>query len=108
MRPSPTGKKTSSRTSASHHDRLIHACKGASCVVPRRTPGVRLSAREREVALLAGRGLSNREIAERLSLSVRTVESHVYRVCTRLGVTRRDELASLVGSPPGPPSGIDR
>ena len=102
------GKKTSSRTSASQHDRLMQACEGASRVVPRRTPGVRLSAREREVALLAGRGLSNREIAERLSLSVRTVESHVYRVCTRLGVSRREALGPLVGSPSGPPSAVDR
>jgi DNA-binding CsgD family transcriptional regulator/tetratricopeptide (TPR) repeat protein len=102
------GKKMSSRASASHHDRLIDACAGVSRVGARRTPKVKLSAREREVALLAGRGLSNREIAERLSLSVRTVESHVYRVCTRLGVTRRDALASLIAPPADPASPAHR
>jgi DNA-binding CsgD family transcriptional regulator len=103
-----TGKKMSSRVSASHHDRLIGACAGAGRVGPPRTPNVKLSAREREVALLVARGLSNRDIAERLHLSVRTVESHVYRVCTRLGVTRRDALASLVDLPADPASPHDR
>jgi len=37
-----------------------------------------LTGREREIALLAAQGLSNRDIAEAMSLSVRTVEGHVY------------------------------
>jgi len=102
------GRRMSAQSSASHHDRLMQACEGARCVVPHQTPRVKLSPREREVAVLAGRGLSNREIAERLSLSVRTVESHVYRVCTRLGVTRREALASLVETAPDPSSTADR
>jgi len=69
-----------------------------------RTPALRagtappISAREREVASLAATGLSNRQIAERLHVSVRTVEGHIYRACTRLGLADRAALADLVGS----------
>jgi DNA-binding NarL/FixJ family response regulator len=58
---------------------------------------IALSAREREVALLAGEGLTNRAIAERLHVSVRTVESHVYRACARLGLNDRAELVAVAG-----------
>lgn len=53
----------------------------------RRRPGVPLSAREREVVALIAAGLSNREIAERLVLSVRTVERHIENVYNRLGIS---------------------
>lgn len=55
-----------------------------------------LSERELEVAALAARGLSNREIAESLVLSVRTVETHLQRVYHKLGVRRRNELARVL------------
>jgi DNA-binding CsgD family transcriptional regulator len=40
--------------------------------------------------------LSSREVAERLTLSVRTVESHVYRAELKTGISSRDELAALL------------
>ncbi len=52
--------------------------------------------REREVIMLAGRGLTNREIAERLQLSVRTVEGHLYRAAGRVGARDRNELARAI------------
>jgi DNA-binding CsgD family transcriptional regulator len=55
-----------------------------------------VTAREREIAALVGDGLSNREIAEQLSLSIRTVEGHLYRACIKLDVTDRDQLARVV------------
>lgn len=57
----------------------------------------RLRPREREVARLVALQLTNAEIAARLSLSVRTVESHVYRATSRLGLRSRAELAATVG-----------
>jgi DNA-binding NarL/FixJ family response regulator len=55
-----------------------------------------LSIREREIANLAARGLSNRDIAERLTVSLRTVEGHIYRACIKLDVTDREALAVLI------------
>lgn len=51
-----------------------------------------LTAREREIARLVAEGLSNRQIAERLLLSSRTVENHVHRVLRKLGMASRREL----------------
>jgi DNA-binding NarL/FixJ family response regulator len=59
-------------------------------------PGSRqaLTRRETEVAVLAARGLTNREIAARLFLSVRTVEVHVDHILTKLGFRTRTQLAA--------------
>lgn len=46
--------------------------------------------------MLLGDGLSSRVIAERLTLSVRTVESHIYKAMAKTGTTTRDELAALI------------
>ncbi|MHC9295545.1 helix-turn-helix transcriptional regulator [Mycobacterium sp. LTG2003] len=62
---------------------------------------VQMSAREREVAMLVGRGLSSRDIAERLSLSVRTVEGHIYRAMTKTGAADRAALAAIVNRAEG-------
>ncbi|WP_166356350.1 helix-turn-helix transcriptional regulator [Phytoactinopolyspora limicola] len=61
--------------------------------------GAVLSRREYEVVALAARGLTNRDIAGRLVLSVRTVEGHVYRAAQKLGVSHRREFAALLGRP---------
>lgn len=55
-----------------------------------------LTRREREVARLAADGLSSPDIADRLVLSVRTVESHLYQVFAKLGVRRREEVAEAL------------
>lgn len=44
------------------------------------------------------RGPSNREIADRLTVSVRTVEGHLYRACITLDISDREELAALIRS----------
>jgi DNA-binding CsgD family transcriptional regulator len=51
-----------------------------------------LTGREREVATLAAQGVSNQEIARRLVLSVRTVETHLARVYDKLGINNRGAL----------------
>lgn len=55
-----------------------------------------LTVREREIANLVAAGLSNRDIADRLTVSVRTVEGHLYRACIKLDISDREELAALI------------
>jgi DNA-binding NarL/FixJ family response regulator len=78
---------------------LAALCEGA------RTPGLLppeavgpLSPREREIALLAARGVPSKEIAEKLYLSVRTVNNHLQSVYSKLGVSARAELAEALGT----------
>jgi hypothetical protein len=54
---------------------------------------------------LVAAGLSNNQIADALTLSVRTVEGHIYHICTKLGLTGRSDLAHLISqlAPPGVP-----
>jgi predicted ATPase/DNA-binding NarL/FixJ family response regulator len=53
-----------------------------------------LSAREREVAMRIHRGMSNRDIADELVLSVRTVDTHVQRILGKLGFASRAQIAA--------------
>lgn len=78
---------------------LARRCEGAI------TPALRaiqtqamLSRREIEVAVLAASGLANKEIASRLTVSVRTAENHLQRVYEKLGVARRADLGQALGS----------
>ncbi|WP_413760817.1 LuxR C-terminal-related transcriptional regulator [Streptomyces sp. MMBL 11-3] len=57
-----------------------------------------LTGREREVAALAASGLSNQDVADRLGVSVRTVENHLHRAYGKLGVTTRADLARHLDS----------
>jgi DNA-binding CsgD family transcriptional regulator len=59
-----------------------------------------LTSREREIALLAARRIPSKEIAQRLSVSRRTVDNHLHRVYAKLGVMGRDELAEALGINP--------
>ena len=64
----------------------------------RRVPEARdhLTAQELQIAQLAARGLSNREIGQRLFLSHRTISTHLYRVFPKLGITSRAELGTAL------------
>ncbi|MFF8375842.1 AAA family ATPase [Streptomyces sp. NPDC015661] len=55
-----------------------------------------LTAQQEQIARLAARGLSNREIGERLFLSPRTVGSHLYNVYPKLGISSRHQLRDLL------------
>ncbi len=77
---------------------LIAQCQGAN------TPGIGsvesstslLTNREREIAVLAAEGLTSKEIADRLFLSVRTVDNHLQNVYLKLGVKGRAELSQVI------------
>jgi DNA-binding CsgD family transcriptional regulator len=76
---------------------LAESCEGAV------TPGlasrvmvVPLTPRERDIATLAATGESSKEIADRLFLSIRTVNNHLQNVYSKLGVSGRHELAAAL------------
>jgi len=80
---------------------------GGLCTPALRTPaGHALTTRQHEIVEMVLAGLSNREIADRLVISVRSVEGHLYRACVRVGAKSREELAALVkAGPAGRPAG---
>ncbi|KXF83756.1 ATP-dependent transcriptional regulator [Rhodococcus ruber Chol-4] len=88
----------SSLTLGARAQRLAQECGGLT------TPALRemadrdlpLTPREREVISMVMRGLTNRQIAEALTMSVRTVEGHLYRAQVKTGTHDRHELAALL------------
>ncbi|MFC9786323.1 protein kinase [Rhodococcus sp. NPDC127528] len=62
-----------------------------------------LTQREREIANLVARGLTNKEIAAQLIIGKRTVDTHVAHVLAKCGLRRRSEIASLVTASPDMP-----
>ncbi len=68
-------------------------------VPPALAPGISLTPREAEILRLLGAGMTNRAIAATLFISVRTVENHVARIQTKLGVrTRTAAVATAIGA----------
>lgn len=99
-----SGRNGSSHEAAGRAGRLLGLCESGG------TPALRalgrplpLTAREREIVMLAATGHTNRQIAEQLVVSVRTVEGHLYRACGKLGVRGRAELATLLPGDLGTP-----
>ncbi|WP_435591776.1 LuxR C-terminal-related transcriptional regulator [Nocardia sp. bgisy118] len=92
------GRNGSANIAAARALRLAAECGGAQSpalsLVANPLP---LSDREREIITLAAQGLTNREIAERLTVSRRTVEGHLYRASRKLGVASRHEFAAILG-----------
>jgi DNA-binding CsgD family transcriptional regulator len=98
------GQKARAHASAERARRLAAACVGATTPLLRRLgaagqPGD-LTRREREIAELAARGHTDREIAGMLYLSVRTVHAHLRSAYAKLGVAGRGELAAALGIHP--------
>ncbi|GAA2314523.1 helix-turn-helix transcriptional regulator [Streptomyces hawaiiensis] len=83
---------------------LARRCQGA------RTPALsglvlgELTARQRQIVALAAAGLTNRQIADRLTLSVRTVGNHLYSAYARLGASDRGALPCPARTPEAQPA----
>lgn len=73
----------------------LDRCEGARtpALIPQEILAPSLTPRQREVAGLVALGLSNREVAGKLYVSLRTVENHLYQVYAKLDVADRKDLA---------------
>jgi DNA-binding CsgD family transcriptional regulator len=87
-----------------YSERARRELRAAGETVRQRDPGAwaELSPQELQIAQLAAEGLSNRQIGEQLYLSHRTVESHLYRLFPKLGVTSRAQLRGALDSASAP------
>jgi len=83
-------------TASGRADRLITSCGAVTPATQAAAMPLPLTDREREIAVLISQGLSNNQIAETLTLSVRTIEGHIYRAFARVGAATRTELAQLI------------
>lgn len=91
-----TGGRSHALEASARANRLAQACGLQSTHQAISGPVAPFTRRQREIAGLILDGLSNRAIADALSLSVRTVEGHVYRASFRAGVPDRKQLAELI------------
>ncbi len=88
----------------------LRAC-GVTAQAPNAAPDAlaELTPQQRQIVILAGRGLTNGEIADRLFLSPRTVASHLYNSYPKLGIAGRHQLRDLIDQatdrPAAPPAG---
>jgi DNA-binding CsgD family transcriptional regulator len=91
---------------AAFAERAKHELRAAGGTVHKRTAPARhdvLTAQEAQIARLARDGLSNPEIGTRLFISARTVQYHLRKVFTKLGITSRSQLDSVL---PGGPATV--
>ncbi len=91
-------------TSWAERARLELRAAGESSPRRERDSFDRLTAQELQIVQLVAQGLTNGAIAERLYLSRRTVESHLYHAFPKLGVSSRAELAASLSGRPGIPA----
>ncbi len=86
------GRARSATDARSRGRGLIQRCEAKGPTVLEINEATPLTRREREIVEMAAAGLSNKSIAERLTVGVRTVEGHLHRAYVKLGVTSRAEL----------------
>lgn len=94
-----SGRRGSALTANSRAQQLARQCGGADSPALRAARiALPLTQREHEIVLLVAAGMSNREIADATSLSIRTVEGHVFRATVKAGVSGRSELSALISA----------
>jgi predicted ATPase/DNA-binding NarL/FixJ family response regulator len=85
------------------HDAAIAYALDRPCrptATPHQATPTPLTRREQQVADLIAEGLSNRQIADTLAISTRTVESHAEHILTKLGLARRAQVAAWAATQP--------
>jgi len=80
---------TAHRLSAECQEAQTPALRAATTAQP-------FTARQREMISLAAQGLSNKEIAEKLTMSIRSIEGHLFRASQRVGANTREQLVSIL------------
>ncbi|NMO53644.1 helix-turn-helix transcriptional regulator [Actinoplanes sp. TBRC 11911] len=88
---------------ATHELRAAGESAGGEGAAAERAPATELTAQQQRIAGLVADGATNREVAQHLHLSPRTVDHHLRNVFARLGVRSRTELARLVATGRVPP-----
>ncbi len=91
------GSRGAAMSASATAQRLAAECHGAQ------TPALRAATtpqsftpRQREIIALAAQGLSNKEVAARLTMSIRSVEGHLFRASQRVGANSREELIAIL------------
>ncbi|RBY82468.1 hypothetical protein DQ238_04020 [Geodermatophilus sp. TF02-6] len=92
------GHRRRAAASAARAGALARSAGGVHTAALARVGARPLTSREREVAALAAEGLSNLGIAQKLQLSVRTVETHLAHAYTKLGIGTRAALTDVLGT----------
>jgi two-component system, NarL family, nitrate/nitrite response regulator NarL len=82
-------------------DKLFHHLRSTAQHNPGCATDATLTARQQQILQLINEGLSNKQIAQRLSLGTSTVKNHVHGLLGRLHVGRRSEAAACIGSAVG-------
>lgn len=93
-----SGDRLRSREAASKRDQCDRELRSRADLGAQGEPssGVQLTRREKDIVVLAVEGLTDRQIAEKLMVSVRTVEGHLYRSYAKLGIRSREQLSSAM------------
>lgn len=90
------GKRGTAMNAEAVARRLAGQCRGATPALRAATTTQPFTPRQHEIISLAAHGLSNKEIAERLMVSTRSVEGHLFRASQRVGAKNRGQLIAVL------------
>ena len=91
------GQRGTALSASATVSRLVAEYPGAQTPALRAATTARpFTARQSEIISLAAQGLSNKEVAERLTMSTRSVEGHLFRASQRVGANSREQLISIL------------
>jgi len=91
-----TDRRGSALGCSTRAEEIARRCGASTSALRQASESLPLTDREREIATLVATGLSSRAVAERLTVSVRTVEGHIYRAMAKTGAGNREELLAMV------------